>query len=131
MKVSFDDDDRKLLDARNFAVVSTLLPSGAPQTSIVWIKREDDAVLFTTTSHRQKARNIEKDARVSLTVIDSDNPYHSLEIRGTAELIPDPEKRLSFELSHKYLGVNPPGDAVYEMRYMVRVVPERIIAFSA
>ena len=131
MTISLDDDARHLLDAKNFAVVSTLLPRGEPQTSVVWIKRDGDAVLFTTTSHRQKARNIARDGRVSLTVIDSENPYHSLEIRGIAELIPDPEKRLSFELSHKYLGVDPPGESEDERRLIVRVMPERVIGFSA
>ena len=131
MPVQLDDDARRLVDGKNFAVVATLLPKGAPQTSVVWVKRDGDAVLFTTTSHRQKSRNIARDARVSITVIDADNPYHSVEIRGTAELIPDPEKRLSFELSHKYLGVDPPGESGEEQRYIVRVVPERVITFSA
>jgi len=130
MSVQLNEDARGLLDGRNFAVMSTLLPSGPPQTSVVWVKRDEDALLFTTTTHRQKARNIAKDSRVSVTVFDSDNPYHSVEIRGTAELIPDPEKRLSIELTHKYLGKDPPGDAPGEQRYIVRVVPERVIVFS-
>lgn len=120
-----------LLDGNNFAVVATLGPGGSPQTSIVWVKRDGDAVLFTTTSYRQKSRNIARDGRVSITVIDGENPYHSVEVRGVAELIPDPEKRLSFELTHKYLGVDPPADREGEERYIVRVVPERVITFSA
>jgi PPOX class probable F420-dependent enzyme len=131
MAIAFDEDAQELLDAKNFAVVSTLLPRGGPQTSVVWVKRDGDTVLFTTTSHRQKARNIARDARVSLTVMDNGNPYRSLEIRGTAELIPDPDKRLSWELSHKYLGVDPPGESPGELRFIVRVVPDRVIAFSA
>jgi PPOX class probable F420-dependent enzyme len=131
MAIAFDEDAQELLDAKNFAVVSTLLPRGGPQTSVVWVKRDGDTVLFTTTSHRQKARNIARDARVSLTVMDNGNPYRSLEIRGTAELIPDPDKRLSWELSHKYLGVDPPGESPDERRFIVRVVPDRVIAFSA
>jgi PPOX class probable F420-dependent enzyme len=131
MAVQFDDDARRLLDGKNFAVVSTLSPSGGPHTSIVWVKRKGDIVLFTTTTHRQKARNIARDGRVSLTIIDHEDPYHTLEIRGTAELIPDPERRLSFELTHKYTDVDPPADAPGEERLIVRVVPERIIAFHA
>jgi hypothetical protein len=79
---------------------------------VIWVKREGDAVLFTTTSTRQKARNIARDGRVSLTVLDSDNPYHSIEIRGKAELIPP---------------VDPEGAE----RFVVRVVPDRVIAFTA
>ncbi len=128
--MQLNEDARGLLDGKNFAVVSTLLPSGSPQTSIVWVKRDGDAVLFTTTSHRQKARNIARDDRVSLTVFDHENPYHCVEIRGKAALLPDPEKRLSFELSHKYLGVDPPADSPDEKRFIVRIVPERVIGFS-
>lgn len=131
MAVDLNDDARALLDGPNFAVLSTLLPNGQPQTSVIWVKRDGNALLFTTTTGRQKARNIARDGRVSITVIDNANPYHSVEIRGIAELIPDPERRLSYELSHKYLGVDPPADPEGEDRYMVLVEPQRVITFSA
>jgi hypothetical protein len=64
-------------------------------------------VLFSTTAGRQKARNLARDPRVSLTVFDTANPYQSAEIRGTAELIDDSEKTLPRQLSQKYLGEDP------------------------
>ncbi len=90
MSVAFNEEIRKLLDGRNFATVATLNPDGGPQTSVVWIARDGDAVLFSTTAGRQKARNLTRDPRISLTVYDTGNPYHSVDIRGTVELIEDP-----------------------------------------
>ncbi|MGW7241442.1 PPOX class F420-dependent oxidoreductase [Streptomyces sp. NPDC054804] len=128
---TFDDSVRALLDGRNFASVATLGPDGAPQNSVVWIKREGDTVLFSSTDGRQKVRNLRRDPRVSLTVFDLADPYRSAEIRGTAEILPDEAKRLPLELSHKYLGIDPPAEKDDEVRVIIRVVPRRVIAFSA
>ena len=107
-QVSFDDSVRALLDGKNFASVATLGPDGSPQNSVVWIKREGDTVLFSSTDGRQKVRNLRRDPRISLSVFDLADPYTSVEIRGTAEILPDEGKRLPYELSHKYLGIDRP-----------------------
>ncbi|MGW3495001.1 PPOX class F420-dependent oxidoreductase [Streptomyces sp. NPDC001020] len=129
--VSFGDSVRALLDAKNFASVATLGPDGAPQNSVVWIKREGDTVLFSSTDGRQKVRNLRRDPRISLSVFDLTDPYTSVEIRGTAEILADDDKRLPRELSHKYLGIDPPGEKDDEVRVIIRVVPRKIVGFSA
>ena len=86
MAVAIDEATRALLDGKNFATVATLNPDGGPQTSVVWILREGDTVVFSTTAAKRKALNLTRDPRISLTVFDVENPYHSVEIRGTAEL---------------------------------------------
>ncbi|MGY6022270.1 PPOX class F420-dependent oxidoreductase [Streptomyces spinosirectus] len=130
-QVSLAAPVRALLDGRNFASVATLGPDGAPQNSVVWIKREGDTVLFSSTDGRQKVRNLRRDPRVSLSVFDLADPYTSVEIRGTAEILPDEGKRLPHELSHKYLGIDPPAEKDDEVRVIIRIVPRRIVAFSA
>lgn len=129
--VSFADSVRTLLDGKNFASVATLGPDGAPQNSVVWIKREGDTVLFSSTDGRQKVRNLRRDPRISLSVFDLADPYTSVEIRGTAEIVPDERKRLPYELSHKYLGIDPPGEKDDEVRVIIRIVPRRVVGFSA
>ncbi|MGW1213155.1 PPOX class F420-dependent oxidoreductase [Streptomyces sp. NPDC002499] len=131
MTISFNEPVRALLDGKNFAGVATLGPDGAPQNSVVWIKREGDTVLFSSTDGRQKVRNLRRDPRVSLSVFDLADPYTSVEIRGTAEILPDPDKRLPYELSHKYLGIDPPGEKDDEVRVIIRIVPRKIVGFSA
>ncbi|MGI5453902.1 PPOX class F420-dependent oxidoreductase [Streptomyces sp. CA-249302] len=129
--VSFGDPVRTLLDGKNFASVATLGPDGSPQNSVVWIKREGDTVLFSSTDGRQKVRNLRRDPRISLTVFDLANPYTSVEIRGTAEILPDEGKKLPHELSHKYLGIDPPAEKDDEVRVIIRVVPRKVVGFSA
>ena len=129
--VTFGDSVRTLLDGKNFASVATLGSDGAPQNSVVWIRREGDTVLFSSTDGRQKVRNLRRDPRISLSVFDLANPYTSVEIRGTAEILPDEEKRLPRELSHKYLGIDPPAEKDDEVRVIIRVVPRKIVSFTA
>lgn len=130
MPVEFNEEMRKLLDGRNFATVATLNRDGGPQTSVVWIARDRDTVLFSTTAGRQKARNLARDPRISLTVFDSNDPYQTLEIRGTVELIEDPEKSLPRTVSQKYLGEDPPPEPDDVLRLIVRVTPLKVIGFA-
>jgi PPOX class probable F420-dependent enzyme len=129
--VSLSPEIRDLLDGRNFATIATLNQDGGPQTSVVWIARDGDTVLFSTAAGRQKARNLARDPRVSVTVFDVANPYRSVDIRGTAELTEDPQKSLPRTLSRKYLGEDPPAEPADMLRLIVRVTPRKITGFAA
>jgi PPOX class probable F420-dependent enzyme len=131
MSVTFNEETRNLLDGRNFATVATLNEDGSPQTSVVWIARDGDTVLFSTTAGRRKGRNLARDPRVSLTVYDVQNPYRSVGISGTVELIEDPEKALPRTLSQKYLGEDPPAESADVLRLIVRVTPVKVTGFGA
>ena len=130
MAAAFDEATRDLLDGRNFATVATVNPDGGPQTSVVWILREGDTVAFSTTAGRRKARNLARDPRISVSVFDTGNPYHSVEIRGTAELVEDTGKSLPKALSRKYLGEDPPPEPDEVVRLIVRVTPDKVNIFS-
>ena len=129
--VVFDEMTRALLDGKNFATVATINPDGGPQTSVVWILRDDETVLFSATTARRKARNLARDPRISMTVFDTANPYQSVEIRGTAELEEDTEKWLPRTLSQKYLGKEPEPEPDDVIRVIVWVRPQRVNTFSA
>jgi PPOX class probable F420-dependent enzyme len=131
MPAALDDDVRRILDGRNFATVATLDADGSPHTSVVWILRDGDDVLFSTKTGRVKARNLARDPRVALSVYELDNPYSSVDIRGTAELVADPEKALPEQVSMKYLGEPPPPEPPEDARYVVRITPQKITRFSA
>ncbi len=130
MAAAFDEATRDLLDGRNFATVATVNPDGGPQTSVVWILREGDTVAFSTTAGRRKARNLARDPRISVSVFDTGNPYHSVEIRGTAELVEDTGKSLPKALSRKYLGEDPPPEPDGVVRLIIRVTPDKVNIFS-
>lgn len=130
MSVEFDDDTGTLLDGRNFATVATLNEDGSPHTSVVWIARDGNTVLFSTTAGSRKGRNLARDPRISLTVIDAQNPYHSVDIRGATEMTEDRDKSLPRRLSHKYLSEDPPADPGHVARLTVRVIPQKVTGFS-
>ncbi|MFD0684260.1 PPOX class F420-dependent oxidoreductase [Actinomadura fibrosa] len=131
MPITLDEAARELLDGRNFATVATLDPGGGPQTSVVWVLRDGDTVLFSSTTGRQKTRNLVRDPRVSLTVVDAANPYRTLELRGVAEVVEDHDRAVQLAVSHKYLGEDPPPDPDGVVRVAVRVVPHKVRGFSA
>ncbi|MGW1225330.1 PPOX class F420-dependent oxidoreductase [Streptomyces sp. NPDC001478] len=130
MSATLDDATRTLLDGKNFATVSTLNADGGPQASVVWYRRDGDTVVFSATEGRAKVRNLRRDPRVSITVFDLANPYHSVELRGTAVIVPDPSKELPLSLSLRYLGEAPPPEPDEIARVIVRVTPTRVNSFS-
>jgi PPOX class probable F420-dependent enzyme len=98
---------RRLLDGPNIAVVATLMPDGAPQTSAVWVTRRGETVIFATTQ-TLKLTNLRRDPRVSVTVYDRDDPYLELNLRGTVTAIDaDGGIALIDELSQLYYGKSP------------------------
>jgi PPOX class probable F420-dependent enzyme len=129
--MALDDMTRQLVDGRNFATIATLNPDGSPQTSVIWVGLDGDAVVFSTTTSRLKTRNIRRDPRVSLTIHDATNPYRTVEIRGKAEVIDDPKRELGRRLSHKYVGEDPPPEPASVQRVIIRVTADKVIGFSA
>ena len=126
-----DDRVKSLLDGRPFAVLATLNADGTPQTSVIWVARDGDVLVFTTHDQRRKARNLIRDPRASVTVFAADDPYRTADIRGTVELVDDPDRRLSVELTRRYLGQDPPPDPPGSRRLIGRLTPEHVTGFSA
>ena len=118
---------RALLDRPEHATIASIEPSGQPQLSVVWVKRDGDDVLFSTVRGRYKTDNLERDPRATLLVFPADNPYSYVEVRGTVTLEDDPEQALIEELSHKYLGKAYPWRNEDEKRVVVRLTPAKVV----
>jgi PPOX class probable F420-dependent enzyme len=94
-----------LIDRPNFAHLATLMPDGSPQSVPVWIGREGDRILICTSEGSLKAKNTQRDARISLSIVDFQNPYEEAQLRGrVVERRPDPELRYMDPISQKYTG---------------------------
>ncbi|MEV6022307.1 PPOX class F420-dependent oxidoreductase [Streptomyces sp. NPDC052036] len=127
---ALSDRLKALLDRPVFVVVGTIQPDGSPQLSPVWVKRDGDQLLLSTTVDRRKKQNLDRDPRVSVVVQDPDSPYEYAEIRGTAELTSQGAPELIDELSLKYTGkkyaeFNPDSMRDAE-RVVVRIVPRKV-----
>ena len=117
---------RRLAKERNFAALTTLLPDGQPMTHIMWVDCDDEHVLINTETHRQKARNIRRDPRVTVTIWDAADPYRYAEVRGeVVETVGGPEAREHIDsLSMKYNG-HEYRNQIQSERLLVRIKPVR------
>jgi PPOX class probable F420-dependent enzyme len=122
-----NENVRKLVDGRNFAVVATTNADGSPQSSVVWITRDGDDLLFATVRGRRKERNLNRDPRVSVTVLDDANGYEYAEIRGTATMTEQGGRELINELSHKYQDTDFHDEPAHVVRVVVRISPTHVV----
>ncbi|WP_282206098.1 PPOX class F420-dependent oxidoreductase [Kitasatospora fiedleri] len=127
MGVELGDKVRALLDAKSYAVVSTVQPDGSPQSSVVWVKRDGDDILFSTVQGRRKHLNLVRDPRVSLLVNPADDPYTYFEARGEVTLTTEGGRELIDELSHKYRGEAYGFDGPDDVRVVIRLSPRKIV----
>jgi PPOX class probable F420-dependent enzyme len=118
-----------LFDEKNFAVLSTLEPDGKPHSTVVWVKREGDDLLFALPRSRRKTANLHRDPRAAVAIFDPANPYESVQVQGTASIEDDPDGKLIDELSHKYTGGPYPGFAGPNPEWVsVRVRAEKVFS---
>ncbi|WP_037857089.1 PPOX class F420-dependent oxidoreductase [Streptomyces sp. NRRL S-340] len=131
MSAVLSDRLKNLLDGPVFVVVGTVQPDGSPQLSPVWVKRDGDDLLVSTTAGRRKTKNLERDARVSVVVQDPASPYEYAEIRGTAEMTTEGGQDLIDELSVKYTGKKyaefNPASAQDSERVVVRIRARKVV----
>ena len=80
---------RDLLSRPICGVLTTMLPDGQPQSSLVWVDFDGECARVNTTLERQKGRNLQADPKLSLLVVDPDNTGRFIQIRGDAELVTD------------------------------------------
>ena len=76
------DDVRALFEGANYAHIATVLPDGGPHNVPVWVGMEGDRIAFFTQDRSRKARNIDRDPRVALSIVDHENPYLRATVRG-------------------------------------------------
>lgn len=116
----------ELLAGLNFGHLGTVNRDGSVQVSPVWVHIEDGRPVFNTAEGRVKWRNIERDPRVTLEVIDSSG-YRSVEIRGRAVMTREGAREHADELAMKYTGE--PFDNFEEgvQRVKVTIEPERYL----
>jgi PPOX class probable F420-dependent enzyme len=115
---------RELIDGPHTAILATPNRDGHPQSSVIFVKRSGDTVVFTTIRGRLKTRNMERDPRVSLLLLADPGRY--IEIRGRVDITDDPEKTLLHEMYERYMnGATPPPEPDTE-RVIVRVHPEKL-----
>ncbi|NJM05228.1 PPOX class F420-dependent oxidoreductase [Candidatus Gracilibacteria bacterium] len=115
-----------LLTSTALAHVATIGPEGEPQVNPVWFGWDGKHVRFSQTTTRQKYKNVQRDARIALSIVDPTNPYRYLEVRGTVVAVED-DPQLDFinSMAKKYLGQDKyPWHRPEDQRVVIVVEPD-------
>ena len=121
---------KKLLDDANFVVVATSNTDGSPQTSMLWATYEGDELVLSTIQGRKKETNWLKDPRVSVLILDREDPYRYVEVRGVVSMSTEGGPELIERLSQTYTGKTYTGDeGTDNVRVVVRVRPTRVVEY--
>lgn len=103
--VEIPGSHRDLLERPVVAVLATIMPDGSPQTSPVWVDYHDGYIRVNSAKGRQKDKNMRARPYVSLLLVDPENPYRYLEIRGRVTKITEEGAREHIDaLAGKYTG---------------------------
>jgi PPOX class probable F420-dependent enzyme len=128
VKATLNDTAREVLDGPHTAVLATANADGRPQSSVIFVRRDGDTVLFSTVNGRLKTRNMRRDPRVSLLVVDKATGRY-VEIRGSVDITDDPEKKLLYEMYDRYMGGAAPPPEPDAERLIVRITAEKTYHF--
>ena len=131
MGITLSDSARALLDGRNYAVLATINADGGPQTSAMWVGRDGDDLLFSTVEGRLKHRNMLRDPRVSVTVLDASDGENYVELRGRATITVDTDLAVGHLLSHKYDGKDHEPAGPGQVRGVIRVEVDKATGYAA
>ena len=123
---ALDPRIRDLARAANFATLTVNLPSGRAMTHVMWVDADDDHVLINTEVHRAKFKAVERDARVTVTVMVRDDPYSYAEVRGrVVDTVRGPDARAHIDvLSRKYQGSDYDPTKIQSERVILRIAPD-------
>jgi PPOX class probable F420-dependent enzyme len=131
MGIKLSESAIRLIDGRNYAVLATVNADGSPQTSVMWVGRDGNDLLMSTVEGRLKHRNMVRDPRVSVTVIDSADPESYVELRGLASMTLDIGRQADTRLSWKYDGKDPGDDKPGAVRVVVRIEVLKAAGYAA
>jgi PPOX class probable F420-dependent enzyme len=114
-----------LTEKKAFANLATIMPDGSPQVTPVWFDYADGVVRVNTAKGRVKARNMKEGSRVALAIMDPDNAYRYLQIRGRVRRVSEAGAEAHIDsLAKKYLGKDKyPFGQPGEVRIMYEIEP--------
>ncbi|HKZ25195.1 MAG TPA: TIGR03618 family F420-dependent PPOX class oxidoreductase [Acidimicrobiia bacterium] len=117
----------ELAKAENYAAVTTLMPDGTPQTHMMWVDATDTHLFVNTEIGRQKYRNVVRDPRITVMIMDRNDPYRFAEVRGrvVGELAGKAAADHINQLAKKYTGE--PYWNPADKRVIIKIAPVRTL----
>lgn len=116
-----------LFQKKAFANLATVMPDGTPQVTPVWVDFDGKHVIVNSARGRRKDKNMSQNSSVALSIMDPDNPYRYLEVRGrVAEITEEGADQHIDTMAKKYMGVDKyPYRQPGEVRVMYKIEPKR------
>lgn len=126
--MTLDADLTALATGKNFAALTTLMADGQPQTQMMWVHADDDHLLINTEVHRQKFKNAQRDPRVTVTVVDAENPYRYVEARGrVVGTVGGDVARADIDaLAQKYMGTDEYPNPIQSERVILQIAVDKV-----
>src|SRR5581483_4179213 len=126
----------KLLQERHIAILSTIMPDGSPQATPVWVDVEPDgtSILINSVEGHLKVKNVDRDPRVAVTVVDGQNPYRTVVVRGRVVEKRGPDQGANEHinrLARKYMGLDRYPFRPGERRVVLRIKPTHVVETGA
>jgi len=121
-----------LFQKKAFASLATLMPDGKPQVTPVWVDFDGKHLIVNSAKGRVKDRNMRRDPRVSMALIDPDNPYRHLQVQGrVVEITEHGADQHIDKMAKKYLGQDKyPFRQPGEVRVLYKIEPDRTVAMG-
>ncbi len=117
-----------LFQKKAFAQLATLMPGGSPHVSPVWVDYDGRYIVINSAEGRVKDRNMRRDSRVGIDILDPDNPYRHLSIRGrVTEITENGADEHIDKLAKKYIGQDRyPYRGPGEVRVIYKIEPQSV-----
>lgn len=130
MSTTIPDSHMYLLETQ-VATLATIGADGFPQMTAVWFLYEDGKIKISLNDSRLKTKNLLKRPQVGLMILDLNNPYRYLEVRGTVSTTPDPDYEFAKRVGAKYGGADlSDHDNPGESRLVAEIEPTNVYAVA-
>jgi PPOX class probable F420-dependent enzyme len=128
--VNLNPEQRKLFEDKNFAFIATINKDGSPQVTPTWVDTDGKYVLVNINTSRQKFRNLSRDPRVAIALVDQANPYKGVFVWG--KVVSMEKGKVADDhidkMAKKYTGADKYGNRVPgEQRVLLKIEPSKVI----
>jgi PPOX class probable F420-dependent enzyme len=139
MKATIPDSHRDLIEGPLSVVLTTVMPDGQPQSTVVWCDYDGTHIRINTMSRFQKAKNMRANPKVTIVAYERDRPLRNIEVRGTVvEMTEEGAEQHLDGLGELYLGKSPYFGEVIDAKYkeqetpvLCKIAPTRVITQAA
>ena len=132
MTISIPDTHKYLFEGPILANLATIMPDGRPQVHPVWCDYDGTHIRFSSVQGRQKDANLKERKLATLLLVDPQDPYAWIEVRGrVTEITPEGAEAHIDLMAKKYLGQDEyPWRKAGEVRALYKIEPERVVTFG-